>query len=114
LQVEYRGVCSQTLPRKELVMVVNAAATAPAQGCWSTSRHISIESATGDVLCHWDDDDLYHPERLERQLTAARVHYIASMRWENRRYRRCTSAALLPHPRAETGGSPRHAAGCSL
>jgi glycosyltransferase involved in cell wall biosynthesis len=33
-------------------------------------RNISMKSARGEVLCQWDDDDLYHPERLERQLAA--------------------------------------------
>jgi glycosyltransferase involved in cell wall biosynthesis len=84
--------CAQTLPRKELVMVVNGGTdsalerlleyvtslkrgdirvvTPPGQLNLGQLRNISVGSATGDVLCHWDDDDLYHPERLERQLTA--------------------------------------------
>jgi glycosyltransferase involved in cell wall biosynthesis len=31
-------------------------------------RNLSVTSATGDVLCQWDDDDLPHPERIARQL----------------------------------------------
>jgi glycosyltransferase involved in cell wall biosynthesis len=31
-------------------------------------RNIALESASGDVCCQWDDDDLNHPQRLERQL----------------------------------------------
>lgn len=31
-------------------------------------RNVARESAGGDILCQWDDDDLYHPERLEVQL----------------------------------------------
>ena len=30
-------------------------------------RNISIEKATGDLLCQWDDDDFYHPDRLQIQ-----------------------------------------------
>jgi glycosyltransferase involved in cell wall biosynthesis len=30
-------------------------------------RNISLEAARGDVVCQWDDDDLNHPERLQRQ-----------------------------------------------
>jgi len=30
-------------------------------------RNISIESASGDLLCQWDDDDFYHPDRLKIQ-----------------------------------------------
>jgi glycosyltransferase involved in cell wall biosynthesis len=33
-------------------------------------RNFTLEAATGDILCQWDDDDLYHPQRLERQLAA--------------------------------------------
>jgi glycosyltransferase involved in cell wall biosynthesis len=33
-------------------------------------RNISMKSASGEVFCQWDDDDLYHPERLERQFQA--------------------------------------------
>jgi glycosyltransferase involved in cell wall biosynthesis len=32
-----------------------------------TLRNISIESASGDLLCQWDDDDFYHPDRLRMQ-----------------------------------------------
>jgi len=32
-------------------------------------RNISIGIATGEILCQWDDDDLYHPLRLERQFS---------------------------------------------
>lgn len=84
--------CAQTLPRKELVMVVDSGPdsararlleyvaslqrsdirvlTPPGQLNLGQLRNISVENATGDVLCHWDDDDLHHPERLERQFTA--------------------------------------------
>lgn len=30
-------------------------------------RNLSVELSTGDVLCQWDDDDLYHPFRLVTQ-----------------------------------------------
>jgi glycosyltransferase involved in cell wall biosynthesis len=33
-------------------------------------RNVSFEEARGDVVCQWDDDDLYHPERVSRQLQA--------------------------------------------
>jgi|ERR1017187_4113099 glycosyltransferase involved in cell wall biosynthesis len=83
--------CCQTLPRKELVVLVNGGIasgrdalldyvgslkrsdirvlTPPGQLNLGQLRNISVENATGDVLCQWDDDDLCHPERLERQLT---------------------------------------------
>jgi glycosyltransferase involved in cell wall biosynthesis len=31
------------------------------------ARNLSLEAATGEIICIWDDDDLYHPERLSRQ-----------------------------------------------
>ena len=30
-------------------------------------RNASLAAATGEVVCQWDDDDLNHPQRLERQ-----------------------------------------------
>jgi glycosyltransferase involved in cell wall biosynthesis len=36
-------------------------------------RNISIAEARGEVVCQWDDDDRYHPERLARQVEAMRA-----------------------------------------
>jgi glycosyltransferase involved in cell wall biosynthesis len=33
-------------------------------------RNLTIQQAKGEILCQWDDDDLYHPERLEAQYNA--------------------------------------------
>ena len=33
-------------------------------------RNFSGTRAVGEVVCQWDDDDLHHPERLQRQLAA--------------------------------------------
>lgn len=30
-------------------------------------RNIALSLAQGELICQWDDDDLYHPERLELQ-----------------------------------------------
>lgn len=35
-------------------------------------RNTSIEIATGELICQWDDDDLYHPDRLITQYQAIR------------------------------------------
>jgi glycosyltransferase involved in cell wall biosynthesis len=45
-------------------------------------RGIAIDQADGDFICQWDDDDLYHPTRIERQVEAmlkadARASYLA-------------------------------------
>lgn len=33
-------------------------------------RNRSIQEAQGEILCQWDDDDLYHPTRLQYQYEA--------------------------------------------
>ena len=33
-------------------------------------RNIAVASASGSFVCQWDDDDVYHPRRVERQLAA--------------------------------------------
>jgi glycosyltransferase involved in cell wall biosynthesis len=30
-------------------------------------RNIALDAAAGEIICQWDDDDLYHPERLRAQ-----------------------------------------------
>ncbi len=35
-------------------------------------RNLTLDSAAGDVVCQWDDDDQSHPERLARQWEAMR------------------------------------------
>lgn len=35
-------------------------------------RNTSVEIARGEVICQWDDDDLYHPDRLATQFRALR------------------------------------------
>jgi glycosyltransferase involved in cell wall biosynthesis len=84
--------CQQTHQNKELVMVLDQGADAEksAIGTYISSlgrddiriveptgklslgalRNLSRESAGGEILCQWDDDDLHHPQRLERQLSA--------------------------------------------
>lgn len=82
---------SQTWPRRELVIVVGGseryqAAVAdhlallardeirqvraePGQ-MLGQMRNQSLAAARGDFVCQWDDDDLYHPERLRLQYEA--------------------------------------------
>lgn len=35
-------------------------------------RNAAVEAARGEYVCQWDDDDRYHPRRLEVQLEALR------------------------------------------
>ena len=37
-------------------------------------RNISIAEAMGEYVCQWDDDDWYHPRRLEIQLQIVQKH----------------------------------------
>jgi glycosyltransferase involved in cell wall biosynthesis len=36
-------------------------------------RNASVDVARGEIVCQWDDDDRYHPRRLELQFAAMRV-----------------------------------------
>jgi glycosyltransferase involved in cell wall biosynthesis len=36
-------------------------------------RNASVGAARGEIVCQWDDDDRYHPRRLELQFAAMRV-----------------------------------------
>lgn len=82
----------QTWPRRELVIVLNGGAAAVAAAIKAhvatldradirivepagelplgALRNIAKVEARGGIVCQWDDDDLYHPERLERQAAA--------------------------------------------
>ena len=31
-------------------------------------RNLSLDAAAGDIVCQWDDDDCYHPDRVLRQV----------------------------------------------
>jgi glycosyltransferase involved in cell wall biosynthesis len=35
-------------------------------------RNLSVDLSTGEVICQWDDDDLYHPDRLAHQYNILR------------------------------------------
>jgi glycosyltransferase involved in cell wall biosynthesis len=38
-----------------------------------TMRNTTVEIARGEVICQWDDDDLYHPDRLMMQYNVLRA-----------------------------------------
>jgi glycosyltransferase involved in cell wall biosynthesis len=43
---------------------------APSGRSLGALRNLAIESARGEYICQWDDDDRYHPRRLEVQREA--------------------------------------------
>lgn len=91
----------QTWPNRELVIVCDdPASELPAfvaaigdptiryvqtdQAALGALRNTSVEAARGTLLCQWDDDDLYHPQRLEFQhseLVASRAAAHVLSRW---------------------------------
>jgi glycosyltransferase involved in cell wall biosynthesis len=77
---------NQTYPNKELVILSQAEdnseiknwlmtlnrtdivfAEAPPDICLGEMRNTSMELAHGDIICQWDDDDLYHSDRVSYQ-----------------------------------------------
>jgi glycosyltransferase involved in cell wall biosynthesis len=91
----------QTWPNRELVIVCGAPDSelpdflatlgdpairyvTAAPDVLGTLRNVSVEEARGTLLCQWDDDDLYHPERLafqHGQLVAGRAaaHFFSRL-----------------------------------
>jgi glycosyltransferase involved in cell wall biosynthesis len=41
--------------------------TANATSSLGALRNLSLNAATGDIVCQWDDDDCYHPDRITHQ-----------------------------------------------
>lgn len=96
LKEAIRCFCDQTYPRKELVIVTNGderyrqaierhirALGHPAIRCVARPepdltlgalRNIALDAAEGEIICQWDDDDLYHPDRLASQYAHMRQH----------------------------------------
>ncbi len=82
-----RCFAKQTYPRVELVIVSTGdrayrraleqhldkhgifgrIVTANAASSLGALRNLSLDAAAGDIICQWDDDDCYHPDRILRQ-----------------------------------------------
>ena len=45
---------------------------APDAASLGALRNRALAAAAGDYVCQWDDDDIYHPQRLSAQLEALR------------------------------------------
>ena len=92
LQQSIKAYQRQSLSNRELIVITNAGEPACRQRIrhyiddlddpdirvvevdgslnLGTLRNISVVSAKGTIVCQWDDDDLYHPTRLEHQFAA--------------------------------------------
>lgn len=42
-------------------------------------RNLSVELAHGEIMCQWDDDDWYHPDRIMTQFRHIRSGAVASL-----------------------------------
>ena len=97
LEVLARAVadfCAQTVREKELVILHDAGpafhesvsrlavkrddaqiriARVPVGRTLGALRNAAIEETRGEYVCQWDDDDRYHPRRMELQLEALRA-----------------------------------------
>lgn len=66
-------------------------------------RNRSLDEATGDYLVQWDDDDWYHPERIEIQVKVLKEGYDACclsgalMHLDNREYLNHPYIGYLPN-----------------
>lgn len=89
LKESIRNYCAQTYPNREMIIVTEAGerycraiadyfatlgsadyrlvALDGGDHTLGQIRNISLEAAAGDIVCQWDDDDQYHPRRLEVQ-----------------------------------------------
>ena len=84
----YRCFSAQTHPDLELIVVDTGATPSPfftsptfrdarvtylyqeAHQTIGEKRNLAIQHATGDIICHFDDDDLYAPEYISRMVAA--------------------------------------------
>lgn len=82
--------CRQTHPRRELVVVLDRGDPAAREAVLAhvaslarddvrvvepaekltlgALRNVSVARSRGEVLCHWDDDDWFHPDRVRAEL----------------------------------------------
>jgi len=69
-------------------------------------RNISLEQATGDYLICWDDDDWFHPERIEIQLNVLKDGFDACCLNGNLFHINAEEFSKHPYIGSLPGGSP--------
>lgn len=72
-------------------------------------RNIAVSRAVGDVIVHWDDDDQYHPERIEHQVHRLLASDARIVGYNTMRFRVRETGEVW-----EYCGSPGYAVGVSL
>jgi glycosyltransferase involved in cell wall biosynthesis len=81
VDASYRCYLNQTYPKKELIILTQGdpavikapeavIVPAPPDISLGDLRNASLELASGDIVCQWDDDDLSYSRRLETQYKA--------------------------------------------
>ncbi len=92
VQKSVAGYLAQTYRARELIVVIDPSSgtppdtllaylaalnrpdirvvTVPRPATLGRLRNVAREHAGGEIICQWDDDDLYHPMRLETQMAA--------------------------------------------
>lgn len=67
----------QTYPNKELSIIDESGSRSfPGLNLWTArdgltigaKRNIAIATSTGEIIIHWDDDDIYSPDRIQHQV----------------------------------------------
>lgn len=130
LAAALKDFCLQTYPHKELIVVVDdsnysravqklvedaegaiSVVALPTRVPLGALRNLALNYARGEMICQWDDDDRYSPERLSLQVAALvdpkvracflhqQLHYFQTTReifWTD--WRLFAGARLLPAP----------------
>ena len=88
LVVVSQGTVFENSIIRELVECVEGAffVDAPSNLSLGAMRNLSIELTTGDIICQWDDDDFYHPQRLMSQYKRLRGRSVACLYTQHLKY----------------------------
>ncbi len=115
---------AQTWPNKELLIVDDSGTVWPAMpnvrqadvssltgpATLGALRNIGLDQAAGDWLIQWDDDDWYHPRRIEYMMAGAQADHAVLLTHQIRYSFVNDSAFFLHYPLSYAGipGSVLH------
>jgi len=88
LVVVSQGTAERNATIRQMVSAIKGAIfiEAPSNISLGAMRNVSIELTTGDIICQWDDDDFYHPDRLMTQFKHLRGRAVASLYTQHLKY----------------------------